>query len=45
MNEPKVLNIFERIFLRTAKFMYKILKSITTSYINEMFTLRIVNGK
>ena len=42
-NELKILNIFERIFLRKAKFMYKISKSITPSYINEMFTLRTVN--
>ena len=43
MNELKVLNIFERILLRKAKFMYKILKSITPFYINEMFPLRTVN--
>ena len=43
MNELKILNIFEIIFLRKAKFMYKISKSITPSYINEMFTLRTVN--
>ena len=43
MNELKILNIFERIFLRKAKFMYKISKSITPSYINDMFTLRTVN--
>ena len=34
MNELKILNIFERICLRKAKFMYTISKSITPSYIN-----------
>ena len=43
MNELKIQNIFERIFLQKAKFMYKISKSITLSYINNRFTLRTVN--
>ena len=43
MNELKILNIFEIFFLRKAKFMYKISKSIIPSYINDMFTLRTVN--
>ena len=41
MNELKILNIFERI--RKEKFMYKISKSITPSYINPMFTRRTEN--
>ena len=43
MNELKILNIFERIFLQKAKFLYKISKSINPYYINGMFTLRTVN--
>ena len=43
MNEIKILNIFEIIFPRKAKFMYKSSKSITPSYINETFTIRTVN--
>ena len=43
MNDLKILNIYERIFLRKAKFMYKISKSITPSYINAMFTFRPIN--
>ena len=37
MNELKILNIFEVIFLGKAKFMYKISKFITPSYINEEY--------
>ena len=42
MNDLKILNIYERIFLRKAKFMYKISKSITPSF-NAMFTFRPIN--
>ena len=45
MDEVKILNIYERVFLRKAKFMFKISKSITPSYINAMFTLRPINGE
>ena len=43
MDTLKVLNVYERIFLRKAKFMFKISKSITPSYINQMFSLRSMN--
>ena len=43
MDKLKILNIYERVFLRKAKFMFKISKSITPSYINAMFTLRPIN--
>ena len=43
MDTLKVLNVYERIFLRKAKFMFKISKSITPSYINHMFSLRSMN--
>ena len=43
MNDLKIMNIYERIFLRKAKFMFKISKAITTSYINVMFSLRPIN--
>lgn len=40
MNDLKVMTIYERVFLRKAKFMFKIFQRITPSYINEMFTRR-----
>ena len=43
MNDLKIMNIYERIFLRKAKFMFKISKAITPSYINVMFSLRPIN--
>ena len=43
MQDLKIFTIFDRIYLRKAKFMYKISKSKTPSYINEMFNLRQVN--
>ena len=43
MQDLKILTIFDRVYLRKAKFMYKISKSKTPSYVNEMFTLRQVN--
>ena len=43
MDELKILNIYERIFLRKAKFMFKVSKSILPSYVNEMFSFRPFN--
>ena len=43
MDELKILNIYERIFVRKAKFMFKISKCIKPSYINAMFTFRPIN--
>ena len=43
MNDLRILNIYERIFLRKAQFMYKSSKSITPSYINAIFTFRPIN--
>ena len=43
MNDLKIMNIYERIFQRKAKFMFKISKAITPSYINVMFSLRPIN--
>ena len=43
MDELKVLNIYERIFLRKAKFMFKVSKSILPSYVNQMFSFRPFN--
>lgn len=37
MNNLKILTFSERMFLRKAKFMYKVSKDITPSYINELF--------
>ena len=44
MEELKILNIYERIYLKRAKFMFKISKSLTPEYINEMFNLRPLNN-
>ena len=43
MEELKILNIYERIYLKKAKFMCKISHSLTPKYINEMFQLRPLN--
>ena len=44
MEELKILNIYERIFLKKAKFMFKISQSLTPEYIIEMFQLRSLNN-
>ena len=44
MDELKILNIYERIFLRKAKFMFKVSKSVLPSYVNEMFSFRPFKG-
>ena len=43
MDELKILNIYERIFLRKAKFMFKISKSVLPSYVNQMFSFQPFN--
>ena len=43
MNDLKIMNIYERIFMIKAKFMFKVSKAITPSYINDMFSLRPMN--
>ena len=43
MDELKILNIYERIFLRKAKFMFKVSKSVLSSYVIEMFSFRPFN--
>ena len=43
MDELKILNIYERIFLRKAKFMFKVSKSVLPSYVNQMFPFRPFN--
>ena len=43
MEELKILHIYERIYLKKAKIMYKISFSLTPQYINEMFHLRPLN--
>ena len=37
MEELKILNIYERIYLKKAKFMFKISNSLTPDYLNKMF--------
>ena len=45
MNDLKIMNICERIFMRKAKFMFKVSKAITPSYINATFSLRPMNER
>ena len=43
MDELKNLNIYKRIFLRKAKFMLKVSKSVLPSYVNPMFSFQPLN--
>jgi hypothetical protein len=43
MQKLKILTVFERLYLRKAKFMYKVTKSETPQYVNEMFEPRMTN--
>ena len=43
MVEFKIVNIYERIFLRKAKFIFKISKSVLPSYVNQMFSFQPFN--
>ena len=40
MDTLKILSIYDRLYLRKAKFMYKVYQRITPDYISEQFTLR-----
>ena len=40
MQSLKILSVYDRIFLRKAKFMFKVYNGLTPSYISENFTLR-----
>ena len=40
MENLKIMTIYERIFFRKAKFMYKVSNSLTPSYISDMFNRR-----
>ena len=42
--ELKMLNIYERIYLKRAKFIFKMTKSLTPEYSNEMFIFRPLNN-
>ena len=44
IHELKILNIYERIFLKKAKFKFTSSKSVLPSYVNQMFTFRPFNG-
>ena len=39
MNTLKILSIYDRLYLRKAKFMFKVYQHITPDYISEQFTL------
>ena len=41
MEDLKILTVFERLFLRKSKFMFKVDRSETAPYINDMFNQRI----
>ena len=43
MNDLKIMSMTERVFLRKAKFMYKVSNNLTPGYIDEMFTKRQVH--
>ena len=43
MDELKILNICEHIFLGKAKFMFKVSKSVLPSYVTEMFSFQPLN--
>ena len=43
MQELKILTIYERLFLRKSKFMFKVYKSETPPFIYEMFNLKTIN--
>ena len=40
MSSLKILSVYDRLFLRKAKFMFKVYNDITPTYISENFTLR-----
>ena len=40
MDTLKILSIYDRLYLRKAKFMFKVYQHITPDYISEQFTLR-----
>ena len=40
MNALQILSIYDRLFLRKAKFMFKVYNEITPTYISENFILR-----
>ena len=40
MQSLKILSVYDRLFLRKAKFMFKVYNGLTPSYISENFTLR-----
>ncbi|MCU7801469.1 MAG: hypothetical protein KZQ70_15395, partial [gamma proteobacterium symbiont of Lucinoma myriamae] len=45
MQELKILTVFDRLYLRKAKFMYKVSRSETPQYVNELFHQRILNNE
>ena len=40
MNSLKIMSIYDRLYLRKAKFMFKVYNDIAPAYISENFTLR-----
>ena len=43
MEELKILSVYDRLYLRKAKFMYKVSKGEWPPYINELFQERLLN--
>ena len=40
MKSMKIMSIYERLYLRKAKFMFKIYNNVAPTYISENFTLK-----
>jgi len=45
MNDLHIMTIYERIFIRKAKFMYKVSKNACPAYINELFRRRNIEDE
>ncbi len=43
MQQLKIMTIYERVYFRKSKLMFKVANSLTPSYIKEMFTIQQVN--
>ena len=44
MDELKILNVYDRLYLRKAKFMQKVSQGKCPTYISELFQERVLNG-
>ena len=44
MDELKILTVYDRLYLRKAKFMQKVAQGVCPPYISELFQERMLNG-